>query len=314
MKNASLKINQLLIVSSIMVFALAITIKGNSQVLSFETVKSNKFDYTKLAQIDTLVNKYISNRWLIGSTVIIVKDNQVVYHKGFGYANEASKKAMPSNAIYRIMSQTKAITSLAIMQLYEQGKISLDQNVSTIIASFKNPTVLKDFNEKDSSYTTVPAKRELTIRDLLTHTSGIDYTAIGSPKMKAIYSKAGIPSGLGDFNASLLDRMKILGTLPLKHQPGEKFTYGLNSDLLGCIVEDIQRLVKSTGFYRAKAKNIKSLSSKIVTDYDGKVPNKLEDLITFPGVGRKTANVVLGHAFGIPNRRRLTATLIASTI
>ena len=65
-------------------------------------------------------------------------------------------------------------------------------------------------------------------------------------------------------------------------------------------VKDIQRLVKSTGFYRAKAKNIKSLSSKIVTDYDGKVPNKLEDLITFPGVGRKTANVVLGHAFGIP--------------
>lgn len=242
MKNASLKINQLLIVGSIMVFAFAITINGNSQVLSFETVKSNKFDYSKLAQIDTLVNKYVSNRWLIGSTVIIVKDNQVVYHKGFGYANEASKKAMPNNAIYRIMSQTKAITSLAIMQLYEQGKISLDQNVSTILSSFKNPTVLKDFNEKDSSYTTVPAKRELTIRDLLTHTSGIDYTAIGSPKMKAIYSKAGIPSGLGDFNASLLDRMKILGTLPLKHQPGEKFTYGLNTDLLGCIVEVVSGL------------------------------------------------------------------------
>jgi len=65
-------------------------------------------------------------------------------------------------------------------------------------------------------------------------------------------------------------------------------------------IKDIQRLVKSTGFYRAKAKNIKSLSSKIITDFDGKVPNKLESLITLPGVGRKTANVVLGHAFGIP--------------
>ena len=65
-------------------------------------------------------------------------------------------------------------------------------------------------------------------------------------------------------------------------------------------VKDIQRLIKSTGFYRVKAKNIKSLSSKIVTDYGGKVPDKLESLITFPGVGRKTANVVLGHAFGIP--------------
>jgi CubicO group peptidase (beta-lactamase class C family) len=242
MKNASLKINQLLIVGSIIILAFAIAIKGNSQILSFETVKSNKFDYKKLAQIDSLVNKYINNRWLIGSTVIIVKDNQVVYHKGFGYANEASKKAMPTNAIYRIMSQTKAITSLAIMQLYEQGKISLDQKVSTIIGSFKNPTVLKDFNAKDSSYTTIPAKRELTIRDLLTHSSGIDYTAIGSQKMKAIYSKAGIPSGLGDFNANLLDRMKLLGTLPLIHQPGEKFTYGLNSDLLGCIVEVVSGL------------------------------------------------------------------------
>ena len=65
-------------------------------------------------------------------------------------------------------------------------------------------------------------------------------------------------------------------------------------------VKDIQRLVKSTGFYRAKAKNIKSLSSKITTEFGGKVPKKLEDLITLPGVGRKTANVVLGHAFGIP--------------
>ncbi len=65
-------------------------------------------------------------------------------------------------------------------------------------------------------------------------------------------------------------------------------------------IKDIQRLVKSTGFYRAKAKNIKTLSSKIITDFDGKVPKKLESLITLPGVGRKTANVVLGHAFGIP--------------
>ena len=65
-------------------------------------------------------------------------------------------------------------------------------------------------------------------------------------------------------------------------------------------IKDIQRLVKSTGFYRAKAKNIKTLSSKIITDFNGKVSNKLESLITLPGVGRKTANVVLGHAFGIP--------------
>lgn len=242
--------NQLtLLLKKSLLLALVILFSLNaafSQVLPFETVKSNKFDYTKLAQIDSVVNKYINNRWLIGSSVIIVKDNQVAYYKGFGYADEATKKAMPANAIYRIMSQTKAITSLAIMQLFEQGKISLDQNVSTLIPSFKNPNVLKEFNSKDSSYTSTPAKREVTIRDLLTHTSGIDYTAIGTPKMSAIYSKAGIPSGLGEFNTSLLAQMKVLGSLPLLHEPGEKFTYGLNTDLLGCIVEIVSGLSLET--------------------------------------------------------------------
>ena len=219
------------------IITLLTTVNVWSQVLLYPTVKSAQFDYSKLALIDAEVNKYVQNHWLVGSTVIIVKDNKVVYHKAFGYANEASKTPMPENAIYRIMSQTKAITSLAIMQLYEQGKINLDQKVSDFIPSFKNPTVLKDFNAADSSYTTIAAKREITIRDLLTHTSGIDYTDIGSKNMGAIYTKAGVPSGLGNFKESLLEKMTKLGTLPLVHQPGEKFTYGLNSDLLGCIVE-----------------------------------------------------------------------------
>ena len=219
------------------IITLLTTVNVWSQVLLYPTVKSPQFDYSKLALIDAEVNKYVQNHWLVGSTVIIVKDNKVVYHKAFGYANEASKTPMPENAIYRIMSQTKAITSLAIMQLYEQGKINLDQKVSDFIPSFKNPTVLKDFNTADSSYTTIAAKREITIRDLLTHTSGIDYTDIGSKNMSAIYTKAGVPSGLGNFKESLLEKMTKLGTLPLVHQPGEKFTYGLNSDLLGCIVE-----------------------------------------------------------------------------
>jgi CubicO group peptidase (beta-lactamase class C family) len=137
------------------------------------------------------------------------------------------------------MSQTKAITSLGILQLFEQWKLGLDQNISDFIPEFKNPTVIKEYNPADTTYTTIPANREITFRDLLTHTSGIDYAAIGSDKMTAIYAKAGIPSGLGNFNMSLLSAMKALGTLPLVHQPGEKWTYGLNSDLLGCLIEII---------------------------------------------------------------------------
>lgn len=214
-----------------------IIIVSHAQVLS-PTVQSNPtISAAKLAHIDSVVNEYVKKRWLIGSSVIVVKDHQVVYYKGFGFADEKTKKPMAADALYRIMSQSKAITSLAIMQLYEQGKLELDDNLSKFIPSFKNPKVVKEYNEKDTSYTTVDAKREITIRDLLTHSSGINYTDIGSANMSAIYNKAGIPSGLGYFDANLVERMTALGKLPLTHQPGEQFTYGLNSDVLGAVVE-----------------------------------------------------------------------------
>jgi CubicO group peptidase (beta-lactamase class C family) len=97
--------------------------------------------------------------------------------------------------------------------------------------------VLDKFNESDSSYTTVPAKRPITIRDLLTHTSGIGYAQIGDKTMNAIYAKAGVVGGIGVDKIILGNKMKILGSLPLFHQPGEKFTYGLNTDLLGYLIE-----------------------------------------------------------------------------
>jgi CubicO group peptidase (beta-lactamase class C family) len=221
-----------------------------AQVLSPVVTKSKNLDPVKLAQIDSLLNTYVANNWLVGASTIIVKDNQVVYYKGHGFADQASKKPMEANAIFRIMSQTKAITSLAILQLFENGKIGLDQAVGDFIPSFYKQSVLKDFNAADTTYTTVSAKRNITIRDLLTHTSGIDYAAIGSKKMQAIYAKAGMPSGLGKSNASLLDVMKKLGTLPLVHQPGEKFTYGLNSDLLGCIVEIVSGMSLEAYFHK----------------------------------------------------------------
>ena len=91
---------------------------------------------------------------------------------------------MQADAIFRIMSQSKALTSLAILQLFEQGKLQLDQPIHQFIPEFKSPGVLNYFNMADSSYTTLPAKRDITFRDLLTHSSGIDYSGIGSDKMK----------------------------------------------------------------------------------------------------------------------------------
>jgi CubicO group peptidase (beta-lactamase class C family) len=209
-----------------------------AQVIQVNT-KDNFVDYEKLSKIDGLVNDYIAKNWLTGAVTIVVKDNQLVQYKGYGYADVATKKLMKNDAIFRIMSQTKAITSAGIMILYEQGKLLLDEPISDFIPEFKNPVVLDKFNDADTTYTTIPAKREITFRDLLTHTSGLDYTDIGSSKVEAIYSKNHIPSGLGYFDESLLERMKALGKLPLSFQPGEKWQYGLNSDLLGCLIEVI---------------------------------------------------------------------------
>lgn len=223
----------------IVVFSILLSpVFAQAQTIQINT-KNNSVDYKKLTEIDGLVNDYISKSWLTGAVTIVIKDNQLVQYKGYGYADVESKKTMKADAIFRIMSQTKAITSVGIMILYERGKLLLDQPISDFIPEFKKPVVLDKFNDADSTYTTVPSKREITFRHLLTHTSGIDYTAIGSPKGKAIYAKNKIPSGLGYFDDNLLERMKALGKLPLSNQPGEKWLYGLNTDLLGCLIEVI---------------------------------------------------------------------------
>jgi len=210
-----------------------------AQVIDRANKVNTSIDYAKLAYIDTVVNSYLKNDWEKGVVTIIVKDNQIVQYKGYGYLDAATKRPMPADAMFRIMSQTKAITSVGIMILYEQGKLLLDEPVGNFIPEFKNQVVLDKFNAADTTYTTVPARRNITIRDLLTHTSGIDYADIGSGTMSAIYAKGGIPSGLGYFDKDLLTEMKKLGRLPLSFQPGEKFQYGLNTDLLGCLIQVI---------------------------------------------------------------------------
>lgn len=211
-----------------------------AQVIETNPAKQDPtLNYERLKRIDTLLNSYISNNWLTGAVTLIVKDNQLIQYKGYGYADAETKKPMANDEIFRIMSQTKAITSAGILILYEQGKLLLDEPVSDFMPEYKNQTVVDKFNAGDTTYTTVPAKRPVTFRDLLTHTSGIGYADIGSPMANAIYAKNNIPSGLGYFDANLVERMKALGKLPLMFQPGEKWEYGLNADLLGALIEVI---------------------------------------------------------------------------
>jgi CubicO group peptidase (beta-lactamase class C family) len=195
------------------------------------------FSSERLVRIDQMLDEYVRNEWVPGVVALIIRDGKVVYHKSFGYRDISTKSPLKKDDIFRIASMSKAISSLAAMMLFEEGKFLLDDPVSKYIPEFKSPKVLKTFEPKDSSYVAENARGEITIRQLLTHTSGLDYAGIGSAEFKAIYAKAGIPSGIGNDWPVLADRMKILGGLPLKHQPGEKYTYGLNIDVIGYLVE-----------------------------------------------------------------------------
>lgn len=191
----------------------------------------------RLIRIDKMLKQSIDSGWIAGAVGFIARDGKIVYDRSFGVNDIEAKTLMHRDDIFRIASQTKAITSVAVMMLFEEGKFLLDDPISKYIPEFSHPQVLDKFNEKDTTYTTIPANREITVRDLLTHTSGIDYAVIGSGNMTAIYSKSGIPSGFESNKIVLGDKIRTLGKLPLVHQPGERFTYGLNADVLGYLVE-----------------------------------------------------------------------------
>jgi CubicO group peptidase (beta-lactamase class C family) len=191
-----------------------------------------------LRKIDKIFQQYVDSGWIAGGTAIAYRKGQIVYYHAFGFSDFDKKTPSKRDDIFRIASQTKAITSVAVMILFEEGKLLLDDPISKYIPAFAKPQVLDAFNPADSSYSTKPSQREITIRHLLTHTSGIGYAQIGSKEANAIYAKADVTAGIGVAPGRLLKTdIEKLGKLPILHQPGERFTYGLNTDVLGYLVE-----------------------------------------------------------------------------
>ncbi|MBL0171112.1 MAG: beta-lactamase family protein [Gemmatimonadaceae bacterium] len=190
----------------------------------------------RVERIDQWVESLIAAKRIPGAVVMLVRDGRVEYHKAYGVRDLGTKTPMRTDDIFRIASQTKAITSLAIMMLWEEGRLQLDDPVEKYIPAFAKQTVLTKFNAADSSYEARPARRKTTIRQLLTHTSGLDYADIGSDEFKAIYAKAGV-TAMGRESDVLEDRINVLAKLPLKQDPAERFTYSLSVDVLGRVVE-----------------------------------------------------------------------------
>jgi CubicO group peptidase (beta-lactamase class C family) len=270
--------------------------KNNDQLLKVSTPESVKVSADRLNRIDTMLIQSINDKWIAGAVGLIARDGKIIYNRSFGVSDLESKTPMQTDAIFRIASQTKAIVSIGLMMLFEEGKFLLDDPISKYIPEFAHPGVLDKFSEKDTTYTTMPAKREITIRDLLTHTSGIDYAGIGSPAMKAIYAKGGYTGGFGNDKVTIGDDIKILGKLPLIHQPGERFTYGLNVDVIGYLIEilsgeKLDQYLKSrildplgmsdTWFYLPDEK--KSRLVKVITENaDHQVVSMPQDMVNYP--------------------------------
>jgi CubicO group peptidase (beta-lactamase class C family) len=193
----------------------------------------------RLKRIDNFIQQYIKDGQMNGAVALVLHNGKIMYHKSFGYASKEKNELMKNDHIFRIASMTKPIVSVAAMILFEEGKFLLDDPVSKFIPEFKNPTVFDKYNAADTTYTTTPAKREITVRHLLSHTSGIGYAQIGSPQANAVYYKNGINGGIGTPYSTLKQIIPKLAKLPLFNHPGEAFLYGLNTDVLGYLVEVI---------------------------------------------------------------------------
>ncbi|MGH7605300.1 MAG: serine hydrolase domain-containing protein, partial [Gemmatimonadaceae bacterium] len=196
------------------------------------------FDPARLARIDQFLQGYVDENKIAGAVALVLRDGNPVYEKAVGWADKESGRRMTTDAIFRIASQSKAITSTAILMLVEEGKIALDDPVSKFIPQFAHTTVA---TRSDTGRVITNAKREITIKDLLTHTSGISYgvDAIVAP----LYSAKGLGPAAGwgwytaDKDEPICTTMERLATLPFVAQPGEKWVYGYSIDVLGCVVE-----------------------------------------------------------------------------
>ena len=194
----------------------------------------------RLARLDKVLQQYVDENRIAGVVALVLRDGQPVYERASGWSDKEAGRKMTSDTIFRIASQTKAITSVAVLSLVEEGKIGIGDPVSRFIPAFAKTTVAVR-NEDGGGLDIVPAKRQITIRDLLTHTAGISY---GTDRdVASLYEAKGLGPAAGngwytaDKTEPICNTMERLASLPFVAQPGEAWVYGYNTDVLGCVVE-----------------------------------------------------------------------------
>ena len=202
--------------------------------LSFSDARG--FREERLDRIDAVIEAEIAAGRIPGAVGLIAKDGEIVYHRAFGMADIDAGKPMQNDSIFRIASMSKAITSVGVMMLYEQGRFQLNDPVSKYLPGFANPRVVVTVDDNGIVTETREANREIRIVDLLSHSSGIGY-AFTEFSLQRAYKAAGVIDGLTAANKTLAEGMAVLAPLPIAFDPGEEFLYGLNTDVLGYLIE-----------------------------------------------------------------------------
>lgn len=189
----------------------------------------------KFSKFDSIINAEIAQKNIAGGVAYVFHNDKVVYDKAYGYSDVTAQIPMEVNSIFRIASQTKAIVSIAFLQLVEKGKIGLDEPIEKFIPSFLNQKVA--ILEADT-FKLVLKNRSITIRDLLTHQAGIS-SQDEYPKFKTLYEKYKLNQPLNQGYVSLKEEVDQIAAMPLIHQPGERFSYGLCTNVIGRLIEII---------------------------------------------------------------------------
>jgi CubicO group peptidase (beta-lactamase class C family) len=219
------------------VLALAIVL-SNVAGAQNATARRHGFSTARLQRLDGFMQQYVDSNRIAGAVALVLRDGNFVYERAVGFADKESSRRMTPDAMFRIASQSKALTSVAIMILLEEGKIALNNPVSRFIPAYASTTVA---TRSDTGRVIQPATRQITIRDLLTHTAGISY---GTDSLVApLYAQKGLGPAAGygwytaDKDEPVCVTMETVASLPFTRQPGEAWVYGYSTDILGCVVE-----------------------------------------------------------------------------
>ena len=221
------------ITAAILVFLLAWL--AAAQALPTATAESVGMSTARLDRLATVFNEFVDRGQVAGAVIVVMRGGKAVCLEPVGRMDVEKNQPMSKDAIFRLASMSKAVTSVAAVMLMEEGKLRLADPVSRFLPAFRQTTVAVPPASPGGRIGVIPARREITVRDLLTHTAGISY---GNGPAAAQYKAAGIMGWyLSDKTEAIAPLMERLATLPFDAQPGDRFIYGYNTDILGAVIE-----------------------------------------------------------------------------